>query len=200
MGNREALLEAAIVCLRERGYGGTTARDVAGSANVSLGAIRYHFGSMDGLLGEAIAECGRRWIRGFQRSLAARASAGPEAGLLAEVDQLYEIFESERTLVVGIVEAFAHAQRSTRARQQLAELYDELRAGIAAGIGALAGAEQPPGDTIASLFIALADGLMVQWLLDPGRRLDPATLRQVIGALVVTSAGEPRAGTPERPA
>jgi AcrR family transcriptional regulator len=196
MGNREALLEAAIGCLRERGYGGTTARDVATAANVSLGAIRYHFGSMDGLLGEAIAECSRRWIRGFQRSLAARTAAGPEASLLAEVDQLYDIFESERTLVIGIIEAFAHAQRSTQARQQLAELYDELRAGIAAGIGALVGAEQPCADTIASIFIALADGLMVQWLLDPGRRLDPATLRQVIGAMV-TTVGARRAGTPD---
>lgn len=198
MGNREALLEAAIVCLRERGYGGTTARDVASSANVSLGAIRYHFGSMDGLLGEAIAECSRRWIRGFQRSLAARASAGPEASLLAEVDQLYEIFESERTLVVGIVEAFAHAQRSPQARQHLAELYDELRAGIVAGLGALVGADPPCGDTIASILIALADGLMVQWLLDPRRRLDPATLRQLISALT-TGPARNRAGSSERP-
>lgn len=193
MGNREALLEAAVDCLRERGYGATTARDVASTANVSLGAIRYHFGSMDGLLGEAVAECSRRWIRGFQRSLGARAASGPEASLLAEVDQLYDIFESERMLVIGIIEAFAHAQRSTPARRQLAELYDELRAGIAAGIGALVGGGRPCGDTIASIFIALADGLMVQWLLDPERRLDPATLRQVIAALVSGVTTPPRA-------
>lgn len=188
MGNREALLEAAIVCLRERGYGATTARDVAGSAEVSLGAIRYHFGSMDGLLGEAVAECGRRWIRGFQRSLAARAATDPRSNLLAEVDHLYEIFESERALVVGVVEAFAHAQRSPQAREHLAKLYDELRTGIAAGIdaaaGAGAGADRACGDTIASIFIAFADGLMVQWLLEPERRLDPDTLRHVINALI----------------
>ncbi|WP_051579774.1 TetR/AcrR family transcriptional regulator [Pseudonocardia acaciae] len=184
MGNREALLEAAIVCLRERGYGGTTARDVAGSAEVSLGAIRYHFGSMDGLLGEAVAECGRRWIRGFQRSLAARAATDPRSNLLAEVEHLYEIFESERALVVGVVEAFAHAQRSPQAREQLARLYDELRTGIAAGIDAGIGADRACGDTIASIFIAFADGLMVQWLLEPERRLDPDALRHVINALI----------------
>lgn len=79
------------------------------------------------------------------------------------------------------------------------EMVHELRAGIVAGLGALVGTEQPRGDTIASIFIALADGLMVQWLLDPVRRLDPATLRQVISALVATADERP-AGALEPPA
>jgi len=46
MGNREALLESAITSLQQKGYAGTTARDVADGAGVSLGAIGYHFGTV----------------------------------------------------------------------------------------------------------------------------------------------------------
>lgn len=187
MGNREALLEAAIVCLRERGYGATTARDVTSAARVSLGAIRYHFGSMQGLLDEAVAECSRRWTCGFQRSMAAH-TGDPHTGLLGEVDRLYECFESERTLMVGFVEAFAHAQRSESTRQRLAALYDEMRAGLATALGALPGGDQPDHDTRASVLMAIVDGLMVQWLLNPTRRPDPATLRNIVAGLL--SPGE----------
>ncbi|MGH4006514.1 MAG: TetR family transcriptional regulator, partial [Pseudonocardiaceae bacterium] len=44
MGNREDLLAGAKRCLYEKGYGRTTARDIAAAAGgVSLAAIGYHF-------------------------------------------------------------------------------------------------------------------------------------------------------------
>ncbi|MDN5861005.1 MAG: TetR/AcrR family transcriptional regulator [Pseudonocardia sp.] len=188
MGNREALLEAAIACLRERGYGGTTARDVAGSARVSLGAIRYHFGSMEGLLDQAVVECGKRWINGLQRSLgeSGAASANPSNDLLAEMDRLYELFESEHTLVVGLVEAFAHAQRSESTRQRMATLYDEMRAGVADALATAFGRREA-AETAASVLIAIGDGLMVQWLLAPQQRLDPTAVRSMIAELTLLS-------------
>ena len=69
MGNREALLEAAIVCLRERGFGGTRARDLASTAGVSLGRSAITSVRRT-LLNEAVAECARRWIGGFQAAMA----------------------------------------------------------------------------------------------------------------------------------
>lgn len=186
MGNREALLEAAVLCLRERGYGQTTARDVAGAAGVSLGAIRYHFGSLETLLNEAIAECSRRWIREFRHSLAARAGTRPQPGPLAAVEEIYKVFADEQTLLLGYVEAFARAQRSPRARAQLAGHYDELRAGVGAAVRDVLEADHTASDTIATILIALVDGLMIQWLLDPNRRLDPATLRHTTASLVAS--------------
>jgi AcrR family transcriptional regulator len=43
MTNREALLEAALASLQDKGYADTTARDVANRAGVSPGAIGYHY-------------------------------------------------------------------------------------------------------------------------------------------------------------
>lgn len=183
MGNREALLEAAIGCLREKGYGATRARDLAQSAGVSLGAIRYHFGSTETLLNEAVAESIRRWIHGFQASMAAfEPDAG--AGLVAAAGSLYDDFDAHRALVVGFVEAFAHAQRSPAARVQMADYYDEFRREITLIL--------PDGghdESTASIILALVDGLMIQWLLAPDRCPDPVVLQHVVAALVKSPSG-----------
>jgi AcrR family transcriptional regulator len=54
MGNREDLLAAAKKVILERGLAKVTARDIAGTAGVSLAAIGYHFGSKDRLISEAV--------------------------------------------------------------------------------------------------------------------------------------------------
>ena len=61
MGNREDLLNGAKVCLLEKGYARTTARDIASASGVSLAAIGYHFGSKEALLGEALQQALAEW-------------------------------------------------------------------------------------------------------------------------------------------
>ncbi|GAA5003457.1 hypothetical protein GCM10025734_40840 [Kitasatospora paranensis] len=67
MGNREDLLAGAKRCLYEKGYGRTTARDIASAAGVSLAAIGYHYGSKEALLTQAtiqaLGEWGTRSVR-----------------------------------------------------------------------------------------------------------------------------------------
>lgn len=46
---RAALLEAALEEFSEKGFAGTTVRDIAARAGVSKDLIAYHFGSKDGL-------------------------------------------------------------------------------------------------------------------------------------------------------
>ena len=47
---RRRLLDAADVVLRERGYGGTSARVIAAEAGVNSALVFYHFGGVDPLL------------------------------------------------------------------------------------------------------------------------------------------------------
>ena len=177
MGNREALLEAAIVCLRERGFGGTRARDLASTAGVSLGAIRYHFGSTEGLLNEAVAESARRWVSSFQAAMAAATDRAAELDSMTA--DTYRVFDANRALLIGFMEAFAHAQRSAAAREQLAGMYDELRQGIVAVLAD----KRRDAESVASLLIALIDGLMLQWLLAPDRCPSPEMLQRAVAAL-----------------
>lgn len=46
---RSALIESAIACLGEKGFGATTIQDIVHRAGCTTGAIQHHFGSKNGL-------------------------------------------------------------------------------------------------------------------------------------------------------
>jgi AcrR family transcriptional regulator len=48
-GGRDRLIVTAMALFAERGYDGVTIRDIAADAKVSIGLIKHHFGSKDGL-------------------------------------------------------------------------------------------------------------------------------------------------------
>jgi hypothetical protein len=76
--------------------------------------------------------------------------------------------EEAPSLLVAFVEALAQAQRSDTLRARLAEGYEEMRRRIVEGILAVVpDASEETARTVASFFIAVSDGYMVQWLLDP---------------------------------
>jgi AcrR family transcriptional regulator len=61
-GGREAVLEATLALLRERGASRLTTREVAERAGVSEGSVFYHFGDRTGLL-TAVIEDGLRALQ-----------------------------------------------------------------------------------------------------------------------------------------
>lgn len=162
MGNREALLEAAIACLRERGFARTTARDLVAASGTNLGAINYHFRSKEALLNEAIAEGVRRWIEHLGTQLA--RDAHTESGLRTAMDELFGVLEANRLMVAGFFDALAQAGHAPQLRAQLASHYDQFRTDLTRMLGF--------EEATASLLLALADGLIVQWQLDPRRAPD----------------------------
>lgn len=160
-GHRAALLEGAIECLQSVGYGRTTARAVVAASNTNLGSIAYHFGSIEKLRDEALIESARRWLAPITQ---AAHSAEPGRRLGSALDAYLRSLPRQRTLIAAFFEALAQAERKQGLRRALAAGYDELRKAIDASAGPGA-----PGDTGASLVIAIFDGLMIQWLIDPDR-------------------------------
>ncbi|MBA2567061.1 MAG: TetR/AcrR family transcriptional regulator [Thermoleophilaceae bacterium] len=184
-GNREKLLRAALACLRDNGYARTTARDLVAVSGTNLASIGYHFGSKEALLNEAIATGFRAWTAEIERTtFAQEAATGPERlerSLAAVIDR----FEELRPFLVSFVEAFPQAVRSPELRTRMAEAYEEARA--AGGEMVLRAVEadgltltRVNSETLSSLVIAVGDGLMLQWLLDPER---VPSSRQVMEAL-----------------
>src|ERR1700678_1401091 len=100
MGNREALLDGAKRCLRERGFARTTARDIATAAGVSLAAIGYHFGSKEALLGQALIEASGEWVGELQRAVGSRSVEPRQGGERFEAiwSGLLGRFAAERSL------------------------------------------------------------------------------------------------------
>lgn len=191
-GHRERLLAAAVECLRERGYARTTARDLVAASGTNLASIGYHFGGKDNLLNEAIAEGFRAWTAEVERAAFASGEAGSADRLRISLEATVDRFAELRPFLVAFVEAMPQAVRTPALRQRIAAAYEDVRAAGAEMVGrglAADGIEVTESDakTIASVLIAVCDGLMLQWLVDPDR---VPTSDQLLGAAagVATSA------------
>jgi AcrR family transcriptional regulator len=171
--NRQALLDAAKRCLRERGYARTTARDLVAASGANLSSIGYHFGSKEALLSEAFDEVFREWTA----QLTATALEPPVANALVRVASSWRAMldglpEHER-LMLAFVESIGPSVRSPELREQLAAHYERSRTDVAAAVRQSLGDEAVAAGAdpavIASWLIAVADGFMIQFLVDPAR-------------------------------
>jgi AcrR family transcriptional regulator len=86
VGVRAALITAAIDALRETGYAGASAREIAGRAGCSQALVFYHFGSVTGLLLAALDEVSSL------RMAAYRGVLDQAASVTALVESAREIF------------------------------------------------------------------------------------------------------------
>lgn len=166
---KTALLEAAKQLILERGYAGTSVRELAAVAGTNLGAVNYHFGSREKLLNEAMLEFFREW-----------AGRSAEIDVDPDAEPLKQLAERSRPMVDGIaaaqpafvmaLEALLQARRSPELQGRIAEHYAELRRMAVEGMAQTnRGSELPRRvlEVAASYMVAIADGLQVQALLDP---------------------------------
>jgi AcrR family transcriptional regulator len=166
---KQALLEAAKQLLLERGYAGTSVREIAAAAGVAnLAAVSYHFGSREKLLAEAILASFVEWAEQVADSGPVEAQAGPHEQLAARARPTVDGIPAMRPLFVVALEAILQAQRSPELKRRLAEHYAEHRRRAMEGMRA-AGSPLPDRmlEVGASYMIAVVDGLQLQALLDP---------------------------------
>ncbi|WP_129667542.1 TetR/AcrR family transcriptional regulator [Phytoactinopolyspora endophytica] len=193
MGHREDLLEGAKRCLYEKGYARTTARDIVAASSTNLGSIGYHFGSKEALLNSALIEAMRDMSREFTR-ISAEDIGGPSFDdIVAGWNRVIEAFGEYRSLLVSQIEAWAQAERSDELRTQLAEYYEqEITDGISLTREYYDAPDDPSARAVAAVVTALADGLVLQWLIDPERAPtghDVATGLNIIGRAISRTAG-----------
>src|SRR6516165_83716 len=173
MGNREDLLAGALACLKTKGWAATTVRDIAAAAGVNHAAIGYHFGSREALLIEAFTQAMDEW--GTETEAAVRAAraagAGPREQYEAFWRQVIASYAANRWLWLATIEAAVQAEHSPKVRELLADSLRQGRAGLAAGLLGVAedALDGPAEQALGSVQLALMSGVLVQWLIDPGR-------------------------------
>jgi len=170
VGHREALLQGAKQCLLEQGYGRTTARDIVAASGTNLASIGYHFGSKEALLTEAMIEAVGDWGEELERALATapEPSGDPLERFAASWSRVIETFATHREAWTASIEAFVQAEHNPELRKQLAEAIEMARTGLAALFQGIA-EDAPEARAVGSLHLALLDGLIIQWMLDPER-------------------------------
>ena len=82
---RTALVAAAIDALRDTGFAGASAREIAGRAGCSQALVFYHFGSVNDLLLAALDEVSRRRMDDYR-------------GLLEDATSVAALAESARSI------------------------------------------------------------------------------------------------------
>ncbi len=164
VSNRQALLEGALRCIEECGYGDVSTRDIARAAKANVASITYHFGSKEALVAEALAEGFRRWLTEFTSEVARAGGADRDARLQSAVHALGRSIERSRGLVRAFIAALSRAPHDEHLRHVLAASYRESRTGVAEFFELERG---ELGELQAGVLIAMLDGLLIQWLIDP---------------------------------
>ncbi|MEV7021680.1 TetR/AcrR family transcriptional regulator [Kitasatospora sp. NPDC093558] len=195
MGNREDLMAGAKRCLYEKGYGRTTARDIATASGVSLAAIGYHFGSKDALLNsamiEAIEEMGM--ALGAVVNAANEATGDAEERFVAVWDGLKGVFEEHRGLWAAQFEALAQAGHEPELAQAFSVAQKEGRLGLAALFQGLPEVPETEDELARGAFYqTLLAGSVAQWLAAP--ELAPSG-RDFLRGLRLVAASVPEPAT-----
>jgi AcrR family transcriptional regulator len=169
-GHRERLLEAAIACLQEKGYARTTSRDLVAASGTNLASIGYHFDSKEHLLNVAVTEAFQRWLKPLVALAAEPGPMTPLERLGRTLSGVMDTLGENRSLITACLEAWAQLARSEGLRAEMTASYEDFRMVIARTTRdafAEIGSAEVDADALAVLIIALFDGLLVQWQLDP---------------------------------
>lgn len=193
MGHREDLLEGAKRCLLEKGFLRTTARDVVKESGTNLASIGYHYGSKDALLVQAyislIEEVGERFDPGLEGEMTQPPGSLERfrevwAGIIRTVPE-------SRAIWLLSFELMFQDDRLEEVRKLLAEAQKEGRAGLVPLFNGVpeSDLDEETIDTEGRLYQTLLNGLMVQWLFDPGTATTAEQLTEGLRRVIRQAAG-----------
>ena len=165
---REALVDAAIECLKRHGHEGLSVRRIATAAGVSVGLINHHFPGKDTLVAEAYRTFSRRLSSGFEAAVVA-AGPDPRERLRAFFNAVF----SRPNLDPEVLTAWVVFWGLLRVSPEMRAVYEEEGRGYGDLLGKLLGdlaraCGQPQADLRLSIIglTALLDGLWLDWCLD----------------------------------
>jgi AcrR family transcriptional regulator len=167
LAKREEILDVALDLFSKKGYDRTSLREIARAVNLSQTGLLHHFTSKEELFVEVLR---KRDDRARDVSVAAN-----EASM--SVERLIETVRHNE-LEPGLVRLYAVMSAESTApgnqgHDYFVERYKLLRDEFAASVRSHQADGDLPADidpdAIAALLIAAADGLQLQWLLDPSR-------------------------------
>ena len=166
---RDALIDSAVRVIAKRGYGGASVDGIVEAAGLSKGTFYWHFESKEELFLAVIEE---RIDRPALSLMEVTRTAPADVATAPTVSRgLAGLFAGRRELLVLVQEYWAAALRSPRVRRRYRRRQKALTEALA---GALEARHEEtgvpltlPAESLATAFIALAQGLAVEAALRP---------------------------------
>ena len=166
---RAQLIDAATKVFAEQGYHAATVDQMVGEAGLSKGTFYWHFESKDELFGALLEERIDRPASALMEITRTAPAQGATAPVVSH--GLATLFNQQRELVLLLHEYWSAAVRDERLRARYLERQRVLRETLASALAerhARTGVPLAiPAEALAGAFIALAEGLSSEALLDP---------------------------------
>jgi Uncharacterized protein conserved in bacteria len=178
---REALVQAALRVVAERGVAAATTRAIVAEAGMSLASFHYAFTSRDELMAELVAFVVDRQQRALAPLLTPSGAVGTlreaiRSGLEQYFGVLREFPQREKAMLELTQYALRAPEMQPLARRQY-DSYRELAASALSSVAELTGdAWTRPVDEVARMLIVLTDGLTIAWLVDGDDAAAAATM------------------------
>ena len=176
VAKREEILTRALDVIAREGYRGASIKELADAVGLSQAGLLHYFGSKEELFTEILRK--RDELDSVDQGLAGNPTQGltaPAAGL-PDIRAGYLSVIRHNADVPGLVHLFARlsvdaADPGHPAHQFFVTRGENLRGFFAEAIAAQQEAgeltDEVDADTLARIFQAVADGLQVQWMLEP---------------------------------
>ena len=177
---RERIIAAASKVLAEKGYDATTLREISRAAQAAPGLVHYYFGGKDQLLVEALQMAGQQFHQRMQHLIQQIPDEQSLDVLLAHLSERVEQEEDVYRLryesfSLGLHNALiapAVRERLTRRREEMSSVLEIVLEKQARTVGAEAMTVDPM--ILATLLLALSDGLALQKIMDADIDLEAA--------------------------
>lgn len=188
---RQAILDAALRCFAEKGYGSTTIDDIAAELGVSKGVVYLYFSGKEELYMQVMEERMQQSLTGMKKRF--RAEDGAENKLR----QVFRAFREQslpelKRLLAFHLEFWLESSRreDLKAVMDRQSAYAEEFIGEIVREGAHSGEFRPEADPgeFSALFWAMRDGIALQFVgggeeADYRKRMD-AMERMLLGSLL----------------
>jgi AcrR family transcriptional regulator len=164
-----------------------SSRAITAQAGANLGAITYHFGSKEQLLADAFVDAIRRLVDPALEALH-REGADPITRVLQAIARLQQSLAESAEDAPAYLEILIQSRRMPALRDQVGELFSELRTVLAAPMaeqqadGFLPSWVEP--QPMAALLLAVALGVVVETTVDPKGPKEAAIANQFAHLLV----------------
>lgn len=166
----ERLVAAARALLTGGGPAALTVQAVAHEADTYPDAVRYHFGGKAGLIAAVVESLGNDQTF---RAIARQTGAAPREHLLHELTEADHQLLLDSKSYRDYFALLSHIVLEDELRERVAGQYEGYREMYGQVVGTDDGFDAGELHALASLMVAVIDGLAVQKLLDPeGVRLD----------------------------
>jgi AcrR family transcriptional regulator len=165
---REALIASAAAVFLRRGFQAATLREIAAEAGMTTGAVYSNFdGKADLFLAVLEEKLDPRLATMYEA-----ARKAPLHGVGARVGEEFAVYlKQRRRWLVLLIEFWAEAARDPKLRPKFAQRHARLRAAVGEAVAERAvklGHPLPlPAVDLATLLIALTNGMAVERLADP---------------------------------